>query len=233
MAETKPFILSIDDDPDFNNLLKVILKKSQLDILTTTTAEEFTKELKKKTPDLCLIDLNLDIAFGAGFPLIQAIRKIKGYDIPIIVISRRGTTEDITRALELGANDFLTKPLDEIILTQKIKYYTDSLEELKDLPLFLISEKDWNCSFNYEVTLYGISEFGITLSSPTFLAKGTPLIIESQLIQEITGIKGPIQFSVQENRMDEESKEYLSFCEFQFEDENVYSRIRGYLLNAQ
>lgn len=103
MAEK--LVLTIDDNPDFNKIVKAILEKNNFKVITTTNAEKFLDNLKKISPDLCLIDLNLDKSMGEGFQLIKAIRNKKGFEIPLLVLSRRSSNDDISYALQVGATD--------------------------------------------------------------------------------------------------------------------------------
>ncbi len=223
-------ILTLDDDPDFNSYLKNLLEKIGVAITTTTTPSEFSQELKNNPPRLCLVDLNLDIAYGAGYQMVQAIRNKMGYEIPVIVVSRRSERDDISRALEMGANDFIYKPIDEVFFTQKIKQYIEVSRGVEDLPYFRISENNWPCQFEYDLIVSRVNEFGLTLTGNYFLSKGTPLILTGEILEEILGSSGPWRFTVNSCWVDSETKRYITFLDFDFENPDIMSHIRKYLL---
>ncbi|MCP4914036.1 MAG: response regulator [Oligoflexia bacterium] len=231
---TKPLILGLDDDPDFNNILALSLKKIDYVFKATTTPEEFIKEYKNLKPALCLIDLNLDIAQGAGFQMLQAIRNRFGYEVPILILSRRGNKEDIQRALQLGANDYLFKPLDDIILAQKLNLFLPK-EDLKKLPFSKITESVSSADIKLSIELHSINEFGITLKSRSLIAKGVPLKLSSPLLDEIFEDNSPYVFTVRETWIgeDEETKARYNyaFLEYDFENSDKLAGVRKYLLN--
>ena len=140
MHQRKPLALTIDDDPEFNKIMRLLLMRLGLDVQTTSTPAEFLQELKSSSPDICLVDLNFG-ELNAGFTIIKAIRSVLGPDLPIIVISRFVDRQSIAHALEIGANDFLVKPLDQELLSTKLSRYVKS-EAIEDatLPLVKVPE---------------------------------------------------------------------------------------------
>ncbi len=230
--DEQPYILNLDDDPDFNNILKHVLKKEGYKLVSTNQPEDFALEIKKKMPALCIIDINLDIAQGAGLTLVQAMRNKYGVSLPIFICSRRSDRETISRALELGANDFISKPLDDTLLIQKINLYLKQ-EHISPLPYFKVSEKDWPLEFSYDLSIAEISEFGITLSSPHFLSKGTYLVLSGEFIKKITRNSKPLKMTVNQSWLEENSTSYHAFCEFDANDEDIKSAVRAFILSQQ
>lgn len=226
---TEPYILSIDDDPDFNSILHLSLKKLGLKHESCTTPEEFFEKFKNKTPSLCFIDINLDIAQGAGLYLIKALRKKFGFDVPCIILSRRSRPEDIAMALSIGADDFIPKPLDEIVLGQKVKLFLNQ-KDINALPYFLVSEIERPMSFSFDISLYSISEYGIMIKTPHMMSKGTPLYLSGQIIRDIFQIDTPLRLTIQETSVDEKTREFMGLLEFDFEDPNMLSHVRNYIL---
>lgn len=222
-------IVNLDDDPDFNNILKVILKKEGFQLFSATQPEQFAKLVKAVDPALCLVDVNLDIGQGAGFTFLQAMRNTLGLELPIFIVSRRTSREDISRALELGANDFIPKPIDDVYLIQKINHYLNR-EEAKPMPYFKVSEKDWPCEFTYGLEINEISEFGITLKSGHFLTKGTYLELTGDFIKELTGEEGPLKSTISQSWINEDTGFYQSFVEFDARNEALLSSVRSYIL---
>ena len=222
-------IVNLDDDPDFNNVLRVILKKEGFQLFSATRPEQFAKLVKSVDPALCLVDVNLDVGQGAGFTFLQAMRNTLGLELPIFIVSRRTSREDISRALELGANDFIPKPIDDVYLIQKINHYLKR-SELRPLPYFKISEKDWPCEFTYDLSINEVSEFGVTLVSGHFLTKRTYIEISGDFIKELTGQNNPLKGVISNSWINEETGAYQSFLEFDATDTDLLSSVRSYLL---
>lgn len=108
--ETKR-ILIVDDSPTMRQLLTFALKR--LPGVSITEAANGVDGLKKITSerfDLIFTDINMPVM--DGLKLVSLVRKDPALnDIPIVVISTEGAEEDRNRAFALGANDYITKPV--------------------------------------------------------------------------------------------------------------------------
>ena len=107
-------ILIVDDDEDLRTLLAYVLQAEDYKPSTADSGKAMYVELKKRVPDLIVLDLNLPDE--SGLALARQIRA--RYDVPIIVLTASQDRDDLMAALELGVNDFVTKPFDpkELIL---------------------------------------------------------------------------------------------------------------------
>lgn len=229
---TKPIILTIDDDVDFNNLLKVVLKPLDVELVTSESAKDFTEKFKKLRPNLCIIDLNLDIALGAGYPLIQALRKTNGHDLPIIVLSRRSSKQDISLALEVGANDALSKPLDPPMLISKIKQHLGLEGKKNELTYYSISESKRECSIHFDLNISEISEFGLTLCSPHLVTKGTSIALNGPIIKEIFFLD-ELSIMINETSFSSGDSLFYAFCEFDSTREELSRLARQWILQKR
>jgi len=99
-------ILVIEDEPAFRRLLRTSLDAEGYRVLEAATAREALDRLADSGPELCLLDLGLpDID---GLDLIQRIRQAS--PVPIVVLSSRTHEQAKIDALDLGADDYVTKP---------------------------------------------------------------------------------------------------------------------------
>jgi putative two-component system response regulator len=116
-------ILNVDDDMINRKLLTTMIKKDQevSEVVEVSNGEEALKELKSGKFDIVLLDIIMPILDG-----LEVIRVMKSdktlKDIPIIILTTDETKK--TKALELGANDFLPKPVRTGPLLDKIKQWT-------------------------------------------------------------------------------------------------------------
>lgn len=99
-------VLVVEDEVPLARFLKTALSSSGHRVLEASTAAEARRLLTANNPDIVLLDLGLPDADGLDFT-----REIREFaTTPIIVISARGREEDKVDALDLGADDYLTKP---------------------------------------------------------------------------------------------------------------------------
>ena len=106
MTRTAPLLLVVDDDPAIRELLARELSLAGFETVTAADGEEGRELFARHHPDLVVTDLAMPRA--GGLALIAAVRRIDR--TPILVLSVRGEEEDKVRALDLGADDYVTKP---------------------------------------------------------------------------------------------------------------------------
>lgn len=228
---TKNLILTIDDDEDFNRLVTVVLKKHGFEVITTTNVKDFLRKLHHRDPALCLIDLNLDEAFGAGFQVIEAIRNSKGNKTPLFVLSFRSDKKDIARAIQLGANDYLHKPLDDLVLLDKINQYVDVKDPFEPLPYFEITEAKRRSSVRFNHKIVAINEFGLTIEGPCLISRGTLIKVKGKVLSEI--LKSPdqeLKLNVADTWMETERNMYRAFLEFNPDNHDLLTAVRTWLV---
>ncbi|MCC9620425.1 response regulator [Thalassospira sp. MA62] len=110
-------VLVVDDDPDITNLLDVYLSEEGFEVSLAATEAELWMQLESKQFDLILLDILLPD--GDGFAVTRRLREI--VDSAIILISRKDTDIDQIVGLELGADDYVVKPLVLRTLLARIK----------------------------------------------------------------------------------------------------------------
>ncbi len=117
---SKEHILIIEDETDIQELIKFNLEKESYRVTSTLTGEEGISQVKASHPDLVLLDLMLP-----GIDGFEVCRRLKSDDetkkIPIVMITAKGEESDIVSGLELGADDYITKPFKPRILIARIR----------------------------------------------------------------------------------------------------------------
>ena len=99
-------ILIVEDEKNICNFMKTILTSNGYLVLTARTGEEAMTLLSSNCPDLVLLDLGLPDTDGQIF--IRAVRRWS--QVPILVVSARTHERDKVQSLDLGADDYITKP---------------------------------------------------------------------------------------------------------------------------
>jgi two-component system, OmpR family, KDP operon response regulator KdpE len=106
MSSDGPLILVIDDEPPIRRLLRTSLMAQRYRVVEAETAAEGIRCVRSGRPDTVILDLGLPDQDGIG-----VIRTLRGFSkVPIIVLSSRGDERGKIEALDLGADDYVTKP---------------------------------------------------------------------------------------------------------------------------
>jgi DNA-binding response OmpR family regulator len=100
----------VEDEPDLSKLAASVLTKEGFKVTAYLDASSFLRSLDKALPDLVLLDLMLPDA--DGLDVCRAIRRNEAWrPIPIIMVTARGSETDRVLGLELGADDYVVKPI--------------------------------------------------------------------------------------------------------------------------
>lgn len=104
--QSKPEVLIVDDEPQIRKLLEITLQSNGYYVREAVSAREALAQASSHPPDLVLLDLGLPD--GDGHTVLQKLRQ--WFTNPIVILSVKKSEEDIIKALDNGANDYLSKP---------------------------------------------------------------------------------------------------------------------------
>jgi DNA-binding response OmpR family regulator len=110
-------LLVVDDDADLLAVVSFALRQAGFVVVPANSYGTGLAEFRSEQPTLAILDINLP--GGSGFELCEAIRKVSV--VPIMMLTARGEEADLVRALELGADDYLTKPFSPRTLIARVK----------------------------------------------------------------------------------------------------------------
>jgi two-component system KDP operon response regulator KdpE len=112
-------ILIVDDDPDVVEVVTLCfnLRWPDAQVISTSTGEEALAHVEKDKPDLVLLDIVLPDM--DGFTVCQEIREFS--EVPVVMLSARDTEVDKVRGLEMGADDYITKPFSHLELLARVR----------------------------------------------------------------------------------------------------------------
>ncbi len=130
-------IMVVDDEPDIVRVVSRMLEGEGHEVIPAYSGEEALEKLEVIKPDLITLDLMMP---GIdGFETLRRIREKKETSsIPVVIISVKADESDIVKGLELGANDYFTKPYNRVILLAKVgsilkfKLMEDQLREYSE-----------------------------------------------------------------------------------------------------
>jgi DNA-binding response OmpR family regulator len=122
MPET--LILVVDDEPVVTDIISSALKRLDYHVITAENGKEALRKMAGVSPDLVLLDISMPVMDG-----FDTLQHIKGNEatarIPVVMLTGLGADrETMMRCLDLGADDFLTKPFDEHELLVRIRNHT-------------------------------------------------------------------------------------------------------------
>ncbi|UWQ79480.1 response regulator transcription factor [Leisingera sp. S132] len=114
---TSPLVTILDDEPEIRQILTETLEDAGFRTQSFARAREFEAALNRVTPDVCLVDLSLPDTDGLA--LVHRLALEQG--AAVIIISGRAQVQDRVTGLELGADDYITKPFDPAEVVARVR----------------------------------------------------------------------------------------------------------------
>jgi len=115
-------ILIVDDEKHIRLLLERALKSLEeqgVELLMADNGDEAMQAIVDKKPELVFLDIMLPKM--SGYDLCKTVKKEMGLDVYIIVVTAKGQDQDKARGIEVGADEYITKPFNPIELLSKAK----------------------------------------------------------------------------------------------------------------
>ncbi len=176
--------LLIDDDQKLGDLLKNYLKSYDIDLSTINDPRNAIDTINHLGPDLLILDVMMP--YINGFELCKMIREES--DTPIIILSARGESDDKVKGIDLGADDYLSKPFEARELVARIHSLLRRTQ--KDLavrsdPIFEVDQQRLEVSLNGNVLDLTTKEFELM---DLFIKNPGVIFTRDEIIKEIKGI---------------------------------------------
>jgi two-component system phosphate regulon response regulator PhoB len=130
-------VLLVEDEKSITTLIKYNLEKEGFKVYCSETGEDALKIIKEKTPDLVILDWMLPDTSGIDVcRQIKIDKKLK--NIPVLILTAKGEPDDKIKGLEVGADDYVTKPFNnkELLLRVKSLIKRSKPSLLEDLGIF-------------------------------------------------------------------------------------------------
>lgn len=118
MPDKKDLVLIVDDDESVQSVLYKVIVSNGIEAKVVSSGEEALLQVKRYAFDLILLDINM--RGMDGFEVVQTLRR-QGVKTPIIIVSGRKEDYDTLYGLDIGADDYITKPFNPIVLGAKVK----------------------------------------------------------------------------------------------------------------
>ncbi|NKB88591.1 MAG: response regulator [Acidobacteria bacterium] len=115
MTHQTPFsnpvrVMVAEDDPDMSHVLEFLLSREGFSVRLAKDGRDALRAIAVEDPfDLVILDVMMP--FASGIQVVRALRQQAGWrDVPVMMVSGKGSESDIVAAIEAGASDYLTKP---------------------------------------------------------------------------------------------------------------------------
>ncbi|MEO5970163.1 MAG: response regulator [Bdellovibrionia bacterium] len=230
-ADRVPLVYVVDDEESFNSLLALVLKRYGIRSETFQSSRAVLKKVKTHPPDLCIVDLNLG-PHEKGYDLIASLRQLGNPDMPIIICSSDKERQVISHALEMGANDYLLKPLDREVLTAKLLQYIKTAElgfSLGETNSGGIYQTEIETHLHLNPKISQVEESGLTIISKHLILKGSVVHLEGEVIREISGRDKPLMVTIVSSELNPGEEIYTAYLEFDPTDKQLIENARAWL----
>lgn len=192
-------LLIVEDEEAISNFICATLKANNYNTILSKTGKEALSMLSSHCPDVMLLDLGLpDID---GLDILKEIRKWSS--IPIIIVSARGNEEEKVLALDLGADDYITKPFGTSELLARIRTalrHSTSNDKIKEAPQKKFTTRDLTIDFEKRIVTLAEKEVHLTqieFKLVALLAKNAGKVLTYDTI--ITHLWGP--YALKDNQI--------------------------------
>lgn len=117
MSERPPHVLVVDDDPELRGMLKQYLANEHFEVQVAHDGRSAQQAIEQHRPDIVLLDVSMPGA--SGFEVLKTLRAES--NLPVLMLTARDDQVDRILGLELGADDYLTKPFNARELVARIR----------------------------------------------------------------------------------------------------------------
>ena len=123
-------ILVVDDEPTIVRLMEFILARQGHEMIVAVNGEEALEKIKSQHPDLVLLDIMMPRI--DGYEVAQRLRADPATaELPIIMLSAKAQDEDIRKGVEVGVDEYITKPFTPDHLVQVVAKHLDRLQKIE------------------------------------------------------------------------------------------------------
>ncbi|MFH8039026.1 MAG: response regulator [Candidatus Aenigmatarchaeota archaeon] len=191
----KPKILVIDDEENILSLVSDLLEKENFHVITATTTDEGYKRAVKSQPDLIILDIKIPTI--GGIELCRILRNDPATkNIPIIMLTVESTETDKVIGLEIGADDYITKPFSPKELVARVRAVLRRTILYKETPEEVIKIGELEINVNSREVKLGNrniylrpKEFDLLL---LFVRKPNIVLTRQYILESVLGYKVPV-----------------------------------------
>ncbi len=148
----KPRVLIVDDDSDYVAMMKIILRQADFDVSGAFDHQAALDRCVELKPDVILLDLMMPEV--DGYDIFQMLRNVT--NAPVIIVSAAARTDHLSRTLELGADDYVTKPFHNSEIIARLNKTLRQSRANEPVKVHFFPEVDLRIDLEaHEVSLHG------------------------------------------------------------------------------
>jgi DNA-binding response OmpR family regulator len=177
-------VLVVEDELDTVFLLKQILRMAGFNVLSATSGREALLKAAEQEPDLVLLDLMMPEM--DGWAILEHLRQMID-NVPVIIVSARGSKDDVVKGLQAGADDYVAKPFHNTELSERVKAVLRRASKPRELSRLVFPDIGMELDLNMQEV--SINEKSMRLTPKEFdilslLAKHAPAIVSYESIAD-------------------------------------------------
>ncbi len=131
LENNRTHVFVIDDDVIVREVARVTLEEAGFMVSEADNGVQALEAVENLKPDIILLDLMMPEM--NGFDTCSALRKMPGFElIPILILTALEDIESVNRAYEVGATDFATKPINWLVLVQRVQYMARAVRMMNE-----------------------------------------------------------------------------------------------------
>jgi len=185
MNAAGPTVLVVEDEPQMRRFLRATLETHGYRMVDAPTGQQGIAEATTSAPDIVLLDLGLPDVDG-----VDVVRRLREWtDVPIVIVSARDQEKEKIRALDAGADDYLTKPFSTGELLARMRVAFRRALRLPDEPIFKLG--DLTVDFARRVVSQGDTKVQLTPTEYDLLrvlvTQAGRVLTHRQLLREVWG----------------------------------------------
>jgi CheY-like chemotaxis protein len=204
-------ILVIDDDRGVLTVIKSILQGAGHDVTVSSDPREAITLLSQSQFHLLLTDANMPEL--SGFDLVKAVRRVHSHEsLAVALLTGRKAKQDVKRALQCGADDYIVKPIDPPLLLAKVSSLVGKFSS-KDETIFAEVSSLIEASWDVQTHITKVTEHGMTIWSAAWPAVGATIKLKSIFFETLGITPPPLRV---ESCIPDQSRENTFFINVQF-----------------
>jgi CheY-like chemotaxis protein len=243
MAHKGKTVLIVDDSEEVRILSRAILEKLSLRVLEAASALQAIDLITQQRPDIVILDLDMPQLSGFDFLSIRkSLPQIS--DIPVIVSSALKDIASIHKAINLGATDYLLKPMRSDLLLHRLKkiFLNPDFRRYKfpetQTPFLSLKPVDASDVVNgpdrptLGVKLFEMDEIGMTVLSRALVNFGSEFTVSGESLKTLTGQKNFLATCISVS-LNPALESYTVYLEFDPKDETIGRHVKHWIEQKQ
>lgn len=183
---SKPLVYFIDDDAGLTKIIEKRFLSMGCEIQSYTDPDTLLRAFGERKPQLLLVDIYLGGGLS-GLDIISQVRAKYPTDMPILVLSGDEDREQIARAIDLGANEYIVKPPFRVDFEEIVSKFltTSELKGSGPVTFQMIHPKKRGAKLGFKISIHEVKSNGFTVLSPHLAKKGATFHIKGLDLQKI------------------------------------------------